>query len=102
VREVHQRPDQRAQYRVAGDPVDQGPVQLDDVRCRDDDVPQRGEPGADVVDRQPHAALPERCERASEGVVVLHQVVLRELEEDPLDRQPGEQLAALGGRQRPR
>ena len=83
-------------------PGDDAPVDLDDVGGGDDDVPQRGEAGADVVDREPEAPGPEGLERGLQRGVVLDLVVLGQLEQHPGERQPAEQFAALGREQRGR
>ena len=98
--EVDERAHQGPEHRVGGDAVDQAAVELDDVRGGHHDVAQRREPGAHVVDRETHAARPQRREGGAQGVVVVDRVVLGELEQDPLQRQPVEQRRALRRQQR--
>lgn len=51
--ELTERGDQGLQHLVVMHPVDQAPVDLDDVGGGQHDVPQGGETRAHVVDRQP-------------------------------------------------
>ena len=89
------------QHRVAGDAVDDAPVELDDVRRGQHDVPQRREAGTDVVDRELHAARAQRLEAPPERLVVVDLVVLGELEEDPVAAgSRSSSVGALGGEQR--
>ena len=46
---------QRLTGAIALDPVDERPVELDEVRCETKDVAKAREPGAGVVDGQAHA-----------------------------------------------
>ena len=96
VAEVDHGADQGAQDRVVADAVDDAAVELDDVGSGEHDVPQRREAGAHVVDRQAQSLLAQRSERGREGGVVVDPVVLGELEKDPVQGEPAEQLGALG------
>src|SRR5699024_4663050 len=94
--EVDEGADQAVQDPVGGQAVDDAAVELDDVRLGDDDVAQRGEPGADVVDGQAHAALAQRLDGLAQGGVVLDRVVLGQLEQDPGQGQRGEEVEQVG------
>ena len=52
-------------------------------------------PTSSIARRMPRAAQRRRARR--QGVVVLHLVVLGELQQDPVQRQPLEQLGAAPG-----
>src|SRR3712207_7394028 len=49
---------------------------------------------SDVVDGQPHAPSAQRGQRRLQGRVVVHLVVLGELQDDAVQRQGDQQLAA--------
>lgn len=96
VREGDQRADQRGEHLVGGHAGGDAPVELDDVRGGHHDVPQAGEAGADVVDGQPQPSGAERGQGGEQDLVVLDLVVLGELEDDAVQRQPAQQLGAPG------
>ena len=102
MRELHERTDQGREHGVGADAVDDRAVELDDVGTGQDDVAQRGEARPDVVDRQPHASRAQRCERVVERGVVEDPVVLGQLEDDPVEREAGQEQRAArrhqGGR----
>ena len=100
VAELRERAYECRQHGVVADAVDEAAVDLDDVRGGQDDVPQRREAGPDVVDGQPHPALAQRLQHLAERRVVLDRRVLGQLQQDPLERQPSQQPAALGREQR--
>jgi hypothetical protein len=64
--------------------VREADVQLHDVGPQQEDVPEVGEAGAHVVDRDARPARPERSERLEQRVVVGDLGVLGELDDDSL------------------
>ena len=67
---------------LALDPVDQRPVELDELGLEPEDVTQAREARAGVVDREAHAELAQRVERLVQALVVLDPRVLGDLDDD--------------------
>jgi hypothetical protein len=92
VGEQHEAARQGGAGRVDVDVLDQVPVQFDHVRGQVEDVTQRGEPRAGVVDRQADTRPAQPLQRPGQHVVVGDRNVLGQLEHQPLGKAGGEQL----------
>src|SRR3989441_8068614 len=81
-------PDERRCERLAGriarDLLREAQIELHDVGSQPEDVAEVRKTGADVVDREPRTAFPQRRERNAQGVVVVDLRVLRDLDHDSL------------------
>src|SRR4051794_14973180 len=73
---------QRLAHRVLVDPAHERAVELEDLRVHARHVAEGGEAGADVVDRDAHAMPTQAPERLVELGVVLHRLMLGELDDD--------------------
>src|SRR5207253_2109988 len=67
---------------VARDLLRQAEIELHDVGRQPEDVPQVGEAGSNVVDRNLRAALAKRSKRSAQFLVVVDLSVLRDFDHD--------------------
>jgi hypothetical protein len=90
--------DDRSVVRVAGHRHDERPVDLQLLDGEPPQVGQRGIPGAEVVDRQVHAQLPETLQDPDCAIRVIHQHGLGDLQPQCIGGQPRTQQHVLHGR----
>ena len=84
VGEVDERGGQRPADGVGVDAAGEVAVELDDLGRQLEDVGERGEAGAGVVDRQARAGAAQAAERGAQALVVLDGEVLGQLDDEAL------------------
>jgi hypothetical protein len=95
VAELDDRPGQGGVLAVAGDRVDEGLVDLEDVDREAAQVAERGVAGAEVVDRQPDAERLQLTEPGDGRVGVVHEQALGDLQDQRAGVEVG--VAQRGG-----
>ncbi len=92
---------ERPPPRVGVDTARQADVELDDLRVDQQDVAKTGEARSRVVDRHACAAFADALERLGEAVVLLHRLVLGDLDDHPRGIDGVEELEHAVGLRRP-